>query len=135
MRTPSPGSPPARGKGPEGPAPRGERFRSALSPAAAWRSCPEVPRVEDLVPRLLEGLPDRSDVEGSDPEEGGALVRIGVTGGQDARDVHMEVLDDRDEGDQRPRNVGDHDFQAAADLPYPQRLDERLEESRPGEDH
>src|SRR4030065_2795406 len=102
MRTPSPGSPPARGKGPEGPSPRGERFRSALSPAATWRSCPEVPRGEDLVPRLLEGLPDRPDVEGRDPEEDGSLVRIGVPGGQGARDVHGEVLDDRDAPGERP---------------------------------
>src|SRR3990172_2073746 len=134
MRTPPHGAPPARGKGPEVPSPRGGRFRSALSPAAAWLSCPEVPRAEDLVPRLVEGLPDRPDVEGSDPEEDGALPRIGVPGGQDARDVHVEVLHDRDERDQRPRNVGDYDFQSAADLPHPQRLDERLENVRPRDD-
>src|SRR3972149_1565503 len=134
MRTPSPGSPPAGGKGPEVPSPRGGGFRSALSPAAAWLSCPEVPRAENLVPRLLEGLPDRPDVEGRDPEEGGARVWNGVPGGQDARDVHVEVLDDRDERDKRPRNVGDHDFQAAADLPHTERLDERLEDVRPRDD-
>src|SRR4030066_1666459 len=134
MRTPSPGSPPAGGKGPDVPSPRGGRFRSALSPAAAWLSCPEVPRGAALFPPLLGGLPDRPDVEGRDPEDDGALVRIGVPGGQDARGVHGELLDDRDDRDKRPRNVGDHDFQAAADLPYTQRLDERLEDVRPRDD-